>query len=76
MGHGGGLRARERQLPALQPAERLALLDAGAYGFSMASQYNSQPRPAEVIVDGDQPRLVRRRERYEDLVAGEEMLND
>ena len=44
--------ARERQLPALQPGERLAVLDAGAYGFSMASQYNSQPRPAEVLVDG------------------------
>jgi diaminopimelate decarboxylase len=64
--------ARERLLPALQPGDRLALLDVGAYGFSMASQYNSQPRPAEVLAEGDEVRLVRRRERYEDLVAGEE----
>jgi diaminopimelate decarboxylase len=64
--------ARERVLPALQPGDRLALLDVGAYGFSMASQYNSQPRPAEVIVDGGQARLARRRETYEDLVTGEE----
>jgi diaminopimelate decarboxylase len=64
--------ARERALPALQPGDRLALLDAGAYGFSMASQYNSQPRPAEVIVDAGQARLARRRESYEDLVVGEE----
>lgn len=63
--------ARDRRLPALQPGDRLALLDAGAYGFSMASQYNSQPRPAEVIVDGGHVRLARRRERYADLVAGE-----
>ncbi len=64
--------ARDRQLPALAPGDRLAILDVGAYGFSMASQYNSQPRPAEVMVDGEGVRLVRRRETYEDLVAGEE----
>jgi diaminopimelate decarboxylase len=63
--------ARERRLPALAPGDRLALLEAGAYGFSMASQYNSQPRPAEVMVDGDQARLVRRRETYQDLTEGE-----
>jgi len=68
--------ARERQLPALQPGERLAMLDVGAYGFSMASQYNSQPRPAEVLVDGGQARLVRRRENFDDLVAAEEALHD
>lgn len=63
---------RERALPPLRPGDQLALLDAGAYGFSMASNYNSQPRPAEVLVDGGQARLVRRRERYEDLVALED----
>ena len=68
--------ARERQLPDLGPGERLAVLDSGAYGFSMASQYNSQPRPAEVLVDGGRARLVRRRETYADLVAGEESLDD
>ena len=63
--------ARERALPPLAPGDRLALLDTGAYGFSMASQYNSQPRPAEVLVEGDEARLVRRRETYEDMVQHE-----
>jgi diaminopimelate decarboxylase len=64
--------ARERRLPPLEPGDRLALLDVGAYGFSMASQYNSQPRPAEVLVDKGDARLVRRRETYGDLVHLEE----
>ena len=64
--------ARDRALPPLRPGERLALLDAGAYGFSMASNYNSQPRPAEVLVDGGAARLIRRRETYADLVLLEE----
>ena len=64
--------ARERRLPGLEPGDRLALLDVGAYGFSMASQYNSQPRPAEVLVDGDHARLVRRRETYADLARLED----
>ena len=68
--------ARERPLPALGPGQRLAVLTVGAYGFSMASQYNSQPRPAEVLVDGVQIRLIRRRETYVDLVAAEETLHD
>lgn len=68
--------ARERPLPALGPGQRLAVLTVGAYGFSMASQYNSQPRPAEVLVDGAQIRLIRRRETYVDLVAAEETLHD
>jgi diaminopimelate decarboxylase len=63
---------RDRVLPLLRPGDQLALLDAGAYGFSMASNYNSQPRPAEVLVEAGQARLVRRRERYEDLVNLEE----
>jgi diaminopimelate decarboxylase len=64
--------ARDRALPPLLPGDVLALLDAGAYGFSMASNYNSQPRPAEVLVDGGAARLIRRRESYEDLVRLEE----
>jgi diaminopimelate decarboxylase len=64
--------ARERALPALRPGDALALLEAGAYGFAMASQYNSQPRPAEVLVDGDSVQLVRRRETYEELIRGED----
>jgi diaminopimelate decarboxylase len=66
--------ARERRLPPLALGERLALLDTGAYGFSMASQYNSQPRPAEVLVDGGTARLVRRRERYDDMIEHEEAM--
>jgi diaminopimelate decarboxylase len=61
--------ARDRSLPELGPGDRLALTDVGAYGFSMASQYNSQPRPAEVLVEGEVVRLIRRRETYQDLVA-------
>ncbi|HLB47329.1 MAG TPA: hypothetical protein VJL59_10030, partial [Anaerolineales bacterium] len=49
----------------------LAILDAGAYGFSMASNYNSHPLPAEVLVDGESYRLIRRRQTYEDLIANE-----
>jgi diaminopimelate decarboxylase len=64
--------ARGRLLPALRAGQKLAFLQAGAYGFSMASQYNSHPRPAEVLVDGAEARLVRRRETYEDMLAHEE----
>ena len=63
--------ARDRTLPPLAAGHRLALLEAGAYGFSMASHYNSQPRPAEVLVDGESVRLIRRRETYADLLSGE-----
>jgi diaminopimelate decarboxylase len=61
--------ARDRALPPLKPRDRLAVMDVGAYGFSMASQYNSQPRPAEGLVDGEVVRLIRRRETYRDLVG-------
>ena len=49
----------------------LCVFSTGAYGFSMSSQYNSRPRPAEVLVDGDQVRVIRRRETYDDLVEAE-----
>ncbi len=57
----------ERKLPSPVIGERLAFLDAGAYGFSMSSQYNSRPRPAEVLVHQGQSRLIRRAETFEDL---------
>jgi diaminopimelate decarboxylase len=47
-------------------------MSAGAYGFAMASNYNSRPRPAEVMVDGRKACVVRRRETWEDIVRGEE----
>ncbi len=63
--------ARERVLEAVQPGDLLAVRDAGAYGFSMASNYNLRLRPAEVVIEDGQDRLVRRRETFDDLVATE-----
>jgi diaminopimelate decarboxylase len=63
--------ARERSLPIMQPGELLAVMSAGAYGFSMASNYNSRTRAAEVLVNGEQFHVVRERESWEDLIRGE-----
>lgn len=63
--------AKDRVLPPLARGDLLAVFTAGAYGFVMSSQYNSRPRAAEVLVDGDQWRIVRRRETYDDLFAAE-----
>jgi diaminopimelate decarboxylase len=63
--------ARDRTLPPLSPDDCLAILDTGAYGFTMASNYNSQPRPAEVLVENASFHLIRRRETYSDLVVYE-----
>jgi diaminopimelate decarboxylase len=65
----GDFLAQDRDLPGVQAGEYLAVFSAGGYGFAMASQYNARPRAAEVLVDGSQARLVRRRESYEDLIA-------
>jgi len=61
--------ARDRELPGLESGDLLAVYSAGAYGFTMSSQYNARPRAAELLVDGDRAILARRRETYEDLVA-------
>ena len=53
--------------------ERIALLSAGAYGFVMASNYNSRRLPAEVLVDGDEAMVVRERQSWDDLIAGEKI---
>lgn len=63
--------APRRRLPALEAGDLLVFRTAGAYGMSMASQYNARPRPAEVLVSGSTFRVVRRRETVEDLVRGE-----
>jgi diaminopimelate decarboxylase len=63
--------ARDRTLPQVQRGEILAVKDAGAYGFTLASNYNSRPRAAEVLVDSHSYQIVRKRESYEDLVRGE-----
>jgi diaminopimelate decarboxylase len=60
--------ATDRPLPEIREGDLLALENAGAYGASMASNYNSRPRPAEVLVDGGEARLVRRRETLDDLL--------
>ena len=67
----GDYLARDRELPDAQEGDLLAVMDAGAYGFSMASNYNSRPRPAEVMVSGERWSVVREREHYADLVKGE-----
>ncbi|MEO6807425.1 MAG: diaminopimelate decarboxylase, partial [Edaphobacter sp.] len=63
--------ARNRQLPTVKPGELVVLLDAGAYGMSQASNYNTRPRPAEVLVEEKSVRLIRRRETMRDLFAPE-----
>jgi len=60
--------AQDRELARLESGDLVAVMTAGAYGFSLASNYNSRPRPAEVLVDGDSFSVVRRRETYEDLI--------
>lgn len=70
----GDFLAKDRTLPETQPGALLAVMSAGAYGFVMSSNYNTRPRPAEVMVDGDRWHLVRRRETFEDLVRGEALL--
>ncbi len=67
----GDVLARDRRLPRLLRGDTLAFLDAGAYGFSMASQYNGQPRPAEVLVSEDRWELIRHREDASTLLAGQ-----
>ena len=69
----GDFLGRDRALPELKPGDLLAVLDAGAYGYALASNYNSRSRPAEVLVSGDQARLIRRRETVDELLAGELM---
>jgi diaminopimelate decarboxylase len=67
----GDFLARDRELPLVQPGEHVAVMSAGAYGSTMASNYNSRPRPAEVLVKGTTFRIVRQRETWDDLVRGE-----
>ncbi|MFB3766000.1 MAG: diaminopimelate decarboxylase [Methanotrichaceae archaeon] len=67
----GDILAKERKLPKVERGDLLAFFDAGAYGFSMASQYNGQPRPAEVLVSGGDAELIRRAEDYSALLLGQ-----
>lgn len=65
----GDYLAQQRSLPPVEGGDLLAVFSAGAYGFTMSSNYNSRPRPPEVLVEGGEDRLVRDRETYADLVA-------
>lgn len=67
----GDFLAQDRDLPACEPGELLAVMSAGAYGFAMASRYNSRPFIPEVMVKGNRHFVIRARETYRDLVRGE-----
>jgi diaminopimelate decarboxylase len=67
----GDFFARDREIANVLPGDFLALCTAGAYGFVLASNYNSRPRPAEVLVEGASWRFIRTRETFEDLIRGE-----
>ena len=65
----GDLLAKDRRLPAIEEGDLLAILNAGAYGFAMSSQYNARPRAAEVMVKSGKHKLVREREQLDDLMS-------
>ncbi len=67
----GDFLAHDAWLPPVNPGENLCVLDAGAYGMSLASNYNSRPRAAEILVDGSRARLIRRRETIRDMLQAE-----
>jgi len=67
----GDFIAKKRRVPAFAPGELMAVMSAGAYGFSMASNYNSRPRVPEVLVTGETWSVIRERESYDDLIRGE-----
>ena len=69
----GDFMAKDRMLQKVHQGDLLAIMSSGAYGFTMASNYNSRPRAAEVLVRGDRFHTIRSREKYEDLIRGEQL---
>jgi len=67
----GDFLAKDRMLATVKPGELMAVMSAGAYGFVMASNYNSRPRVAEVLIKDGEIHLIRSRETYDDLIKGE-----
>jgi diaminopimelate decarboxylase len=70
----GDFFARDREIPEVREGDLVAILDTGAYGMSLSSNYNSRPRPAEVLVEGKRAQLIRRRETIRDLIQPEKRL--
>jgi len=68
----GDFFCQDREVPNVQPGDLLALMSAGAYGFTMASNYNSRPPPPEILVDGTHSKVIRPRQSLQDLIAGEQ----
>jgi diaminopimelate decarboxylase len=71
----GDYLAKDRRMPAFERGEFMAVMSAGAYGFTMSSNYNSRPRAAEVLVRDDRFYVIRQRETYQDMIRGEEIPN-
>ena len=67
----GDFFAQEREVPALEEGDTIALMSAGAYGFAMASNYNSRPLPVEILVNGKRADVIRERQLHSDLIRGE-----
>ncbi len=70
----GDFFARERDLPAVDSGDLIAVMSAGAYGFVMASNYNSRPRAAEVLVNGAEAHVIRDRDNFEDIIRNEKIV--
>ncbi|HLY60646.1 MAG TPA: diaminopimelate decarboxylase [Terriglobia bacterium] len=69
----GDFLALDRELPEVRPGDLVAVMTVGAYGYVLASNYNTRPRPAEVLVNGSDARLIRRRETQEDMMGAEDV---
>jgi len=69
----GDFFAKDRELPEFKAGDLMAIMSAGAYGFSMSSNYNSRPRVSEVMVKGNKFNIIRQRESYKDLIKGEKI---
>jgi diaminopimelate decarboxylase len=69
----GDFFAQDRELPVMHEGDVIALMSAGAYGFTMASNYNSRPLPAEILVNGTEAAVIRKRQTLDDLIHGEEI---
>jgi diaminopimelate decarboxylase len=69
----GDFLAKDRMMPAFEPGELVAVMSAGAYGFTMSSNYNSRPRVPEILVHKNEFYVIRERETYEDIIRGEQV---